>query len=64
MFSFVGYVEQTVTVDGTTIVSLVTESALDEVVVVAYGTQSKASLTGSVSVIGAEQIENSTFTTH
>ena len=62
VFSFVGYVEQTVTVDGTTInVSLVTESALDEVVVVAYGTQSKASLTGSVSVIGAEQIENSTF---
>ena len=62
VFSFVGYVEQTVTVDGTTInVSLVTESSLDEVVVVAYGTQSKASLTGSVSVIGAEQIENSTF---
>ena len=62
VFSFVGYDEQTVSVDGSTInVSLQTSNELDEVVVVAYGTQSKASLTGSVSVIDAEQIENSTY---
>tara|TARA_R110001606_G_scaffold263212_1_gene411861 strand:- start:1768 stop:4947 length:3180 start_codon:yes stop_codon:yes gene_type:complete len=36
-------------------------SALDEVVIVAYGTQSRASLTGSVSVIDAKQIEAATF---
>jgi len=35
--------------------------ALDEVVVVAYGTQSRASLTGALSVIDAKQIENATF---
>ena len=62
VFSFVGYDEQTASVDGNTInVSLQTSNELDEVVVVAYGTQSKASLTGSVSVIDAEQIENSTY---
>jgi len=36
-------------------------SSLDEVVVVAYGSQSRASLTGSISVIDAKQIENATF---
>ena len=62
VFSFVGYDEQTVSVNGSSInVSLQTSNELDEVVVVAYGTQSKASLTGSVSVIDAEQIENSTY---
>ena len=59
--SFVGYSDQIINVDATVInVSMQLQSELDEVVVVAYGTQSKASLTGSVSVIGSDQIENST----
>ena len=61
VISFVGYSDQIVNVNSTLInVSMQLQRALDEVVVVAYGTQSKASLTGSVSVIAAEQIENST----
>ena len=59
--SFVGYLDQVINVDASVInVSMQLQSELDEVVVVAYGTQSKASLTGSVSVIGSDQIENST----
>jgi len=63
VFSFVGYANQSVTVgsSATVDVQLQTDNELDEVVVVAYGTQSKASLTGSVSIVGAEQIENATF---
>ena len=61
-FSYVGYATQSVVVNAATHdVQLNLDNELDEVVVVAYGTQSKASLTGSVSVIGAEQIENATF---
>ena len=52
--SFVGYLDQVINVDASVInVSMQLQSELDEVVVVAYGTQSKASLTGSVSVIGS-----------
>ena len=59
--SFVGYSDQITNVNSSVVnVIMQLQSALDEVVVVAYGTQSKASLTGSVSVIAAEQIENST----
>jgi TonB-linked SusC/RagA family outer membrane protein len=62
VFSFVGYATQNVVVNSATHdVSLQPSGQLDEVVVVAYGTQSKASLTGSVSIVGAEQIENATF---
>ena len=61
MTSFVGYSDQITNVNSSVVnVIMQLQSALDEVVVVAYGTQSKASLTGSVSVIAAEQIENST----
>ncbi|WP_299669405.1 SusC/RagA family TonB-linked outer membrane protein [uncultured Polaribacter sp.] len=64
IFRYLGYeiVEKTVG-NSSTINVVMTEDSnvLDEVVVVAYGTQSRASLTGSVSVISAEQIENTTF---
>ena len=64
IFSYLGYksVERTIGTSNTINVTLSQDSnSLDEVVVVAYGTQSRASLTGSVSVIGAEQIENATY---
>ncbi|WP_298767563.1 SusC/RagA family TonB-linked outer membrane protein [uncultured Polaribacter sp.] len=64
VFSYLGYkkVEKTISNSNLLNITLVEDaSSLNEVVVVAYGTQSRASLTGSVSVIDAKQIEASTF---
>lgn len=58
-FSYVGYAAKDVTLDGQTEieVSLTYEAAfLDEVVVVGYGTQKKADLTGAVSVVDVESL--------
>ncbi len=58
-FSFVGMKTQTVTVgDDTTInITLADDaSALDEVVVIGYGTRKKKDLTGAVSVISSEEL--------
>lgn len=64
VFSFVGYSTQEIIVGASNTVNVTmaeNTAALEEVVVVAYGTQSRASLTGAISVIEAEQIENITF---
>jgi len=61
IFSFVGYISQEIEVGSknTINVSLKTDDrALDEVVVVGYGTQKKANLTGAVSTIDSKLIEN------
>jgi len=61
-FSFVGMQTQSVTVgDNTTINITLTEdaSALDEIVVVGYGTKKKRDITSAVSQITAKQIEAS-----
>ena len=62
IFSFVGYTSQEITVGNKTNmdVALVLDTkALDEVVVVGYGTQKKSTLTGSIaSVKGSEIAEN------
>jgi TonB-linked SusC/RagA family outer membrane protein len=60
--SYIGYLEQQIPVNGkTTInVSLVEDSqALDEVVVVGYGTQKKVNLSGSVSSINVGELMES-----
>ncbi|GAA4645318.1 TonB-dependent receptor [Pontixanthobacter gangjinensis] len=60
-FSYVGFQTQEITVgDQQTInVTLRTDSeALDEVLVIGYGTQSKKEVTGAVSVVGSETIED------
>ena len=55
--SYVGYATQTVQLhDGMTIYMQNAATALDNVVVVAYGTASKESLTGSVAVVNADEI--------
>ncbi|HLU90930.1 MAG TPA: SusC/RagA family TonB-linked outer membrane protein, partial [Cyclobacteriaceae bacterium] len=57
VFSSIGYVSQEVPVNGRTIINItLTEDVqgLEEVVVVGYGTQKKANLTGSVSSVGSE----------
>lgn len=58
-FSYVGYKEQIVSLQNNMVVYLDSqESNLDDVVVVAYGTANKESLTGSVAVVGAKEIED------
>lgn len=63
VFSFVGYVTQErKVVSGTMNITLVEDNQLlDEVVVVGYGVQKKSSLTGSISSVKTEDIENRTI---
>ena len=57
--TYVGYKEQTVTLQSNMQIYLTaTSSNLDDVVVVAYGTANKESLTGSVAVVGSKEIED------
>ena len=58
-FSYVGYSDQNITVgnSNTVNVTLQLDNTLDEVVVVAYGTQKKEALTGSVGIVETETIE-------
>ncbi len=58
-FSYVGYVTQDVIIDAQTTINvqLVEDtSALEEVVVVGYGTRKKSHLTGSVSSVGGKDV--------
>jgi TonB-linked SusC/RagA family outer membrane protein len=58
-FSFLGYISQSVTVGNQSVinVNLVEEvTALEEVVVVGYGTQAKVNLTGSVGAVRGSEI--------
>lgn len=60
LFSFVGYLEQTIPVGNKTQINvtlLEDVQEMDEVVVVGYGTQKKSDLTGSIASIGAESLE-------
>ncbi|MBD5183724.1 MAG: SusC/RagA family TonB-linked outer membrane protein [Bacteroidales bacterium] len=57
--TYVGYKEQVVNLTNNMTIKLVsTEQNLDDVVVVAYGTATKESLTGSVAVVGSKEIED------
>lgn len=61
VFSYIGYIRQTIPVgkQATINVSLASDNKdLDEVVVVGYGTQKKAHLTGSVVEIKSQEIED------
>jgi TonB-linked SusC/RagA family outer membrane protein len=62
VFSFIGYVSQEIPVGGkmTVDVALVQETtSLQEVVVVGYGTQKAATITGSISAVKAENLKAS-----
>ena len=55
--SYVGYETQTVTIKpNMQIVLRQDQKQLDEVIVVAYGTQKKSAFTGSAAVVGSEEI--------
>lgn len=59
-FSFLGFISQELTYQDQTDVTIRLEpdnTALDEVVVVGYGTQKKANLTGAVDQVGSEVFE-------
>jgi TonB-linked SusC/RagA family outer membrane protein len=61
IFSFVGLKTTEVKVAGQSVINLSMEmesTGLQEVVVVAYGTKTKEALTGSVDVVGSENIKN------
>ncbi|TRZ44470.1 SusC/RagA family TonB-linked outer membrane protein [Robertkochia solimangrovi] len=61
VFSYVGYLSKEITVGAQTnmVVSLELDTqALDEVVVVGYGTQKKSVVTGAISSVKAEDLEN------
>lgn len=62
VFSYVGYLNKEVALNGQTNIKVnlqVDSKALNEVVVVGYGTQKKATLTGSISVIkGADMVKS------
>ena len=60
-FSFVGYVAQEVAVGNRSVVNvtLATDAAaLEEVVVIGYGTQKKSQLTGAISTVKAQDIKD------
>lgn len=64
-FSFLGYKQQSVTVRKRTVINIALEEdtrALDEVVIVGYGTLMKSDLTGSVSSFKAEDIVEKGYT--
>lgn len=57
--SYVGYTSKTVDLtNGMTVYLASSDTSLDDVVVIAYGTGTKESLTGSVAVVGSKDIED------
>ena len=59
VFSFIGFVSKEVTVGNSNQLNVVLEedlSQLSEVVVVGYGTQERAKVTGAISSVGSEEI--------
>jgi TonB-dependent starch-binding outer membrane protein SusC len=60
VFSFVGMKQQEVVIGGQTVINVVLQEetvGLNEVVVIGYGTQKKADLTGAVSVVETDKIQ-------
>lgn len=61
VFSYIGFVTKEIVIENDNVlnISLLEDvSALDEVVVIGYGTATKKEITGAVSVIGSETIED------
>ncbi|MGQ7869760.1 SusC/RagA family TonB-linked outer membrane protein [Sunxiuqinia sp. sy24] len=64
-FSYIGMKNQTLAVDGRSIINVVLSedyTDLDEVVVVGYGVQKKSVVTAAISSVSSEELENSTPT--
>jgi len=62
-FSYLGYAKQEVQAGiGLSVIMKEETSVLDEIVIVGYGTQKKVNLTGAVSVVNSDVIENRPIT--
>ncbi len=60
VFSYTGYSAQSIAVTGQSVINVsmnVEVSSLDQVVVIGYGSQKKANLTGAVTAISGEELE-------
>jgi len=60
-FSYLGKITQNVKIDTETKIDIILEenhSALDEVVIVGYGTQKKSDLTGAISSVSSEEVNS------
>ncbi|HEY9003803.1 MAG TPA: TonB-dependent receptor [Mucilaginibacter sp.] len=59
-FSFIGYVKQEVSIEGKLVINVTLQpepnNVLNEVVVVGYGTQKRATVNGSLNTVGAKDI--------
>ncbi|MDR2756201.1 MAG: hypothetical protein LBC20_10890, partial [Planctomycetaceae bacterium] len=64
MYSYVGYISQEKhAINGVLNITMEEDNkALDEVVVIGYGVQKKSSVTGAISQVKAEDIQNRTIT--
>lgn len=63
--SYIGYVDQVVTIGNSSDIKVTLKedsNALDEVVVVGYGTQKKATLTGSIEQVSSKALESRAIT--
>lgn len=61
VFSYIGFKSQKITVGDSNTIDLVLEvetSALDEIVVIGYGTQKKSNLTAAIATVDTKEIEN------
>ncbi|PSL48981.1 TonB-linked SusC/RagA family outer membrane protein [Chitinophaga niastensis] len=59
LFTFIGYVQEKIAVNGRTTIDMVMKEdtkGLNEVVVVGYGSQKKVNLTGSVATVSADKL--------
>lgn len=66
VFSYIGYAEQEIAIAGKTTINVQLKEdseALEEVVVVGYGTQKKGSLTGAISSVRSEELTRTTTPT-
>ena len=64
IISYLGYTTQEIEIAGRSEIDVVlveSESLLDEVVVVGYGTQRKADITGAIGSVSAELLNNTTY---
>lgn len=64
IISYIGYTTQEVEIGGRSIINismLESNSTLDEVVVVGYGTQRKADITGAIGSVSKELLNNTTY---
>ena len=65
VFTYIGYVTQEIVLNGRSLINISMQedaAALDEVVVVGYGTQRKTNLTGAVSTVSSKVLESRPIT--